>query len=529
MKQVGITVGSALLALTLVSLLLVIVAAEAVDNDLLKGEEQTFPGQHKVIPRRTEESTGMIVTNKVAAQTSLSPSLLVDDFHDITPTNELGKPSGWTAYDGASITCSYTGGMLCCDYDDVNPGSFASYWTDLNMSLAGFNSLSFQVSGTVEGEVAFAELKDCVPEYPKLRIKDYTSEPITASWQQVDMPLVGFTQVADWSCIDKFDLVLHNAGGDGQGTICLDNVWLEPRWVPVVVDRFDDCQEPNALNGQTSAFVGGKGKIGYGYTDSIRTGDMGCAQWITYAVPSDSYAVWQTELKGLDVSEYHALMLLIKGSQGGEEPNVWLQDGTISSTRAYKNVEVTATVADDAWQRIVIPLEFFSTQRVSLANLSTFQLGFEWAEMTGTVYVDDIQFIPYTIYLPLVLRRWPPWWEQEPNDDALTQANGPIVSGQTYYGTLSSASDVKDYFYFDLSTPHTVEIWLTNIPAGHDYHLCLRDANLVPEIKCSANSGNADEHILVSGLTAGERYYVQVYNASRTGSSQPYHLRTVYQ
>jgi hypothetical protein len=120
-------------------------------------------------------------------------------------------------------------------------------------------------------------------------------------------------------------------------------------------------------------------------------------------------------------------------------------------------------------------------------------------------------------------------WEKEPNDDPLSQANGPIVSGLTYYGTFPSGLDVKDYFSFTLTIPHSVEIWLTNIPAGHDYHLCLRDANLVPEIRCSANPGNADEHILVSDLTAGKRYYIQVFNASQTGSSQPYHLHVRYQ
>jgi hypothetical protein len=118
-------------------------------------------------------------------------------------------------------------------------------------------------------------------------------------------------------------------------------------------------------------------------------------------------------------------------------------------------------------------------------------------------------------------------WEKEPNDDALTEAKGPIVSDLAYYGTFPNASDVKDYFYFDLSTPHTVEIWLTNIPAGHDYHLCLRDASLDPAIKCSSNPGNADEHIL-TGVLPAQRYYIQVFNASETGSSQPYHLRADY-
>jgi uncharacterized repeat protein (TIGR01451 family) len=115
-------------------------------------------------------------------------------------------------------------------------------------------------------------------------------------------------------------------------------------------------------------------------------------------------------------------------------------------------------------------------------------------------------------------------WEREPNDNGLTQANGPIVCDSlTYYGTFPSPSDIKDYFYFDLPTPCRVELWLTNIPSGHDYDLCLRDDSL-NVIKCSQNSSNAGEHILTGILPAG-RYKVQVYNYSRTGSTQPYHLR----
>jgi uncharacterized repeat protein (TIGR01451 family) len=119
-------------------------------------------------------------------------------------------------------------------------------------------------------------------------------------------------------------------------------------------------------------------------------------------------------------------------------------------------------------------------------------------------------------------------WEAEPNDDALTEANGSIVSGLTYLGTFTSTTDAKDYFYFDLPITHSVEIWLTRIPAGNNYDLALRDASLVPPIGQSRSPNNADEHILAPGLLP-KRYYVQVYWRSGVGCPQPYHLRVVYQ
>jgi hypothetical protein len=118
-------------------------------------------------------------------------------------------------------------------------------------------------------------------------------------------------------------------------------------------------------------------------------------------------------------------------------------------------------------------------------------------------------------------------WEAEPNDDALTQANGPIVSGLTYYGTFASATALKDYFTFDLSASHSVDLVLSNIPSGRNYDIILRNASLA-QVGYSALPGNSAEHILTGALPPG-RYYVQVYRFSGDGSEQPYHLRVIYE
>jgi fimbrial isopeptide formation D2 family protein len=118
-------------------------------------------------------------------------------------------------------------------------------------------------------------------------------------------------------------------------------------------------------------------------------------------------------------------------------------------------------------------------------------------------------------------------WELEPNDDALTQANGPIVSGVTYYGTFPNrATDWKDYFYFDLPVQGPVELWLTNIPAGQDFDLLLYDADL-NEVARSDQTGAPSEHILK--VVAAGRYYVQAYHWDGNGSTQAYHLKVDYQ
>ncbi len=117
-------------------------------------------------------------------------------------------------------------------------------------------------------------------------------------------------------------------------------------------------------------------------------------------------------------------------------------------------------------------------------------------------------------------------WEKEPNDDAKPEAKGPLASGETYYG-LFPADDIQDYFYFDLSTAHSVELWLTNIASGEDYDLYLRDVNLKIVGK-SEEGDNANEYVSVDNLPTG-RYYIQIYPRDPSGSTQPYHLRVVYE
>jgi CshA-type fibril repeat protein len=117
-------------------------------------------------------------------------------------------------------------------------------------------------------------------------------------------------------------------------------------------------------------------------------------------------------------------------------------------------------------------------------------------------------------------------WEKEPNDDALTQANGPLVSGLTYYGHFPSGADTKDYFFIYLQSAQSVELWLSNIAAGQDYDLTLRNTAL-QVVGHSGELGNANEHIRTVTLPAGW-YYIQVYNRSGSGSTQAYHLRVDY-
>ena len=112
----------------------------------------------------------------------------------------------------------------------------------------------------------------------------------------------------------------------------------------------------------------------------------------------------------------------------------------------------------------------------------------------------------------------------EPNDEARTQANGPIVPNLVYLGTFPNEDDEDDYYSFDLSTARRVNLWLTNIPSGHNYDLILRDADLTVK-GYSGNLSNSDEYIRTDNRLPAGRYYIQVFHRSSGGSTQPYYVK----
>ncbi|NLD71908.1 MAG: hypothetical protein GX649_04235 [Chloroflexi bacterium] len=114
------------------------------------------------------------------------------------------------------------------------------------------------------------------------------------------------------------------------------------------------------------------------------------------------------------------------------------------------------------------------------------------------------------------------WWEQEPNDAALQEANGPLVADIAYRGRADSADDPQDYYYLELTEPAALDLRLTGIPDGHNSDLVLRDAALTL-VAYSGELGAADEQIITGVLSPG-RYYVQVYHRSYGGQSEPYTL-----
>ena len=126
-------------------------------------------------------------------------------------------------------------------------------------------------------------------------------------------------------------------------------------------------------------------------------------------------------------------------------------------------------------------------------------------------------------------------WEAEPNNTR-ADANGPIVSGLTYYGLLPNSEDGRDYFYFQLTDTHEVEISLENIGNNNDFNVALRGADGAIVRACpdtgadqtcySANRGN--DYLRSTPLPPGI-YYAHVIYYFGFGTPPPYHLKVTFE
>ncbi len=120
-------------------------------------------------------------------------------------------------------------------------------------------------------------------------------------------------------------------------------------------------------------------------------------------------------------------------------------------------------------------------------------------------------------------------WEAEDNDDAPTQANGPLVSGKMYRGY---PNDKNDYFYLELSSQATVEVVVEDFaPTSSHGDLLLYGP---------AAGGKRGEQVAQFGVRGRStmslgpltlrpgRYHVRIYTAGNRSTTEAYRLTVTY-
>ncbi len=329
-----------------------------------------------------------------------SDNVLIDNFNQKNKTNALGGETlSFISSKGAILLNDFTedaydqGNALKLSYDMSSSDSYAGYITSLrNLDLEEFQVLSFLIKTKNTSNNFFIGLKDQSGHEHKVSARRYLIGEAGA-WQQVIIPLVAFANINDWGRMDNLSLTftekLHN-----KGEVHIDNIEFHKEIKSVTVDDFENINAENFLSRGQKTFISGVATINGKYTRGSPNGIYrisyggNIGEIKAYASDLFSYAGWTTNLGGIDCSQCKTLSFKVRGNEGGERPNIYLDDGNF---RWSVDIEKYASITKD-WKTVTIPLKDFAEYGVDLTHLAELQMVFEWDKMSGTIYIDDIMF-----------------------------------------------------------------------------------------------------------------------------------------
>lgn len=296
--------------------------------------------------------------------------------------NLLGGGTGVFYGEDDSCAMAARDGALLLTWDTGSNGGYAGYWSDLGgLSLEGMACLKADFAGTVPENLRIGVR--CGGKEAAVAASAYAASNEDGGYS-VAVPLEALGFIGR----DSADVVFFSAEGQGEALIQRISLFIggadsEKAQGPVSV--FDEAR--------WSSFSDGAGAVSFGPSD--RDGDetvcrisYGGSIGKSYGGRVFSYAGWAQEMTPLDARGYEYLALTISGEAGGEQPNVYLDDGTTRKCVLAKDMD--AVTAEETLIRI--PLHAFARKGVDLSRVSSVQLVFEWEEMSGTVYVSDIAF-----------------------------------------------------------------------------------------------------------------------------------------
>ena len=327
--------------------------------------------------------------------------LVVDNFNQKKSSNAFGWPvSTFQGTRGGHVRTVFhqedatgDGHSLALSYDVSAPDSFSGYLTTLgNLDLRQFHALTFWVKGSEFGHDILIGLKDSSGTEEKIALRSYLPQLIGTTWKQVTIPLTAFSPALKMSSIENLSFSFVRST-QSQGIILVDDIAFQKKMTKVPIDKFETVNDKNFLGGKHWTFMSGAAAITGNHTREDTNGfyrlsyggNIGDIK--TYASDLFTYAGWTTQLNGVDCSECRTVSFRIRGAKGGEKPNVYLDDGNF---RWGVDIEHYQPITTD-WQRVTIPLHDFDEYGVDLTHLAELQIVFEWENMFGTIYVDDIQ------------------------------------------------------------------------------------------------------------------------------------------
>jgi hypothetical protein len=191
----------------------------------------------------------------------------------------------------------------------------------------------------------------------------------------------------DLSGLTSLSFFFANSDGNSQGRLYVKEMRFTTLGAPLVIDNFDDATLES--NGQL---------MGYWTTAPNSTlnatlvaGDAqkatGKALQLQYTIGANSYAIWNSSLKQPAVPPESVLTFWIKGGLQTVPANFYL-----TSTNGRARVALKDYVSwNNQWQRVEIPVSAFAGQGFDLNDLTGLQVAFEFAQGSGTLWLDQIQ------------------------------------------------------------------------------------------------------------------------------------------
>jgi RHS repeat-associated protein len=327
--------------------------------------------------------------------------IVLDDFAK-PGANALGGATGTFSAPGTDLCHAKTAGsVLKLAFDTRRSGSWCGYYTVLKgLDLDAMRALSMRVRGPVDSQSVRIGLRQASTQREiKAPLRPYALDPDPSGWRTVRIPLsvfrgLGLQQLAS---IDLLSLAMENDGPGDQGAFYFSDLRAEPTLAfQQVLNMTRFPMECNMLGGDSRTHASGAGAISASYHEELKAGmpeksvriSYGGSIGVNYGGGGFSYAIWETGLLGFDAREYDSLVLKLKGQKGGEQPNIYLDDGTVR--RCIRASEFASL--SDSWQEIVLPLKRFGDAGVDLSHLEALQIDFEWEEMAGTIYLSEARF-----------------------------------------------------------------------------------------------------------------------------------------
>lgn len=359
---------------------------------------------------RNDRGVAYYVDNfKLAAgpEYDFSDILVLDNFDGPGATNLFGGTSGTfsssgTAYCRASVvednTTTNNNHVLGIDFDVTIPGSYGGYLTSLmDADIGNMKEVSLRLYAAETVPPMLLGLHCSRWVEAKVLVQTYLSPPDEDGWRSLIIPLSAFRGLPNLSSIEALFITFENKLFSGAGTILIDDIHFcsHPSSGKVVDFDVHDIEQ-NLLGGVFNTIEEEAAVISTGYhEDRTCLPETGTARisyggsiGLDYGGGRFSYAIWETALLGFDARGFQNIVIKVRGENGGEKPNIWLDDGTTRRpVRAKEFAPITTS-----WQEIYIPLEKFIAQGVDLSHLEAIQIVFEWEEMSGTVYIADIRF-----------------------------------------------------------------------------------------------------------------------------------------